>query len=81
MLYIKRKVYFSSLRQYKQRCGQIFLPANINLNPIFSLLFFEPGFLITHHLPNFQFFNLIGNNHLEGTVSQIFYLGPSFYFL
>ena len=40
--------------QYTQRCGQIYLSENINLNPIFSLLFFETRFLIYHYFLNFE---------------------------
>ena len=53
VIYIKWKGIFSSLMQCKHLCDHIYFSENINLNPIFSLLFFESGFLIYFHIPNF----------------------------
>ena len=53
MIYIKViKVIFSSFMQCKHVCDQNYLSGNIIYNPIFSLLFFESGFLIHYHALN-----------------------------
>ena len=56
---------FFSFMQYTHGWVQVYSSENINLNPIFSLLFFESRFLIYHHIPNFVV--LVENIHLEGT--------------
>ena len=43
--------------------------------------FFNQDFLFTIRFPTFLICNLIDNSYLEGTLSQISDLGPSFYFM
>ena len=50
-------------------------------NLIFDKYFLNVDFLITRAYTGFIFCLISLHIHLEGTVSQIFYLGPSFYFI
>ena len=45
-------LFFFSFMQCTHGWDPIYSSENINLNPIFSLLFFESRFLIYHHIPN-----------------------------
>ena len=51
----------------------------MNLKPSFPFLFFDPRFLIYYGIYLFKILH-VHNIHLEGTVSQIFYLWLSFDF-
>ena len=48
---------------------------------IFQLLFFELGYLLTIYFPSITFHINIENVCMEGTMSQIVYIGSSFYFM
>ena len=50
-------------------------------NQYFDFYFLNQDFLFTIMSPTLYFCILIDNIHSEGTVSQIFNLGPSFYFM
>ena len=47
----------------------------------FHFYFLNQDFLFTNRISTSRLCNLINNVYLEGTVSQIFDLGPSFYFM
>ena len=50
-------------------------------NVIFDNYFLNVNILITKSCTDFNFFLFTLHIHLEGTVSQILNLGPSFYFM
>ena len=50
-------------------------------NVFFDKYFFNVIFSIIKAFTDFKLCLLILHTHLEGTVSQILYLGPSFYFM
>ena len=50
-------------------------------NVIFDNYFFNVNFSITKAYIDLKFCLPCLHTHLEGTVSQIFYLGPGFYFM
>ena len=50
-------------------------------NVIFDNYFFNMYFSITKAYTDIKFVLLSFDTHLEGTMSRIFYLGPSFYFM
>ena len=50
-------------------------------NVIFDKYFLNVDFSITRSYTGFKFCLISLHTHLEGTVSQTFYLGPSFYFM
>ena len=50
-------------------------------NLFFHFYFLNPDFKLTIISTTLQLCSLLDNVYLEGTVSQIFYIGPSFYFL
>ena len=54
---------------------------NNSKNAIFEYYFLKVVFSITKAYTYFKFLLLSLHSHLEGTVSQIFNLGPSFYFM
>ena len=54
---------------------------NKSKNVIFDNNFLNVNFSITRAYTAFRFCLLSVHTHLEGTVSQISYLGPSFYFM
>ena len=54
---------------------------NKSKNVIFDNYFLNVDFSITKAYTAFKFILLSLHIHLEGTVSQIFNLGPSFYFM
>ena len=59
----------------------IYITKIANLKLIFSLLFFEHGYLTWCKLYTYQIFNMYRkHSDLVKGVSDFFYLGPSFYF-
>ena len=80
---------------YTSKEGYFFLPSlNTNTDVIcfifqkieikflfFHFYFFNPDLKLTIVFTTLQLCSLIENVHLEGTVSQIFNLGPSFCFM
>ena len=51
------------------------------LNEIFHFYFLNSDILLIIKITIIKFYTDIKNIHMEGTVSQIFYLGLSFYFI
>ena len=54
---------------------------NMNLKPIFPLLFFEHGYLADIIVTEIQFSTEVNNIHMLGTVSQNLFLSLSSYFI
>ena len=54
---------------------------NMNLKPIFSFLFLNTDILLDIVITELKLETQVKNITMEGSVSQIFYLGLSFYFI
>ena len=53
----------------------------MNLKPIFSLLFFNTDISLDTEVTDFKIVTQVKNIHMEGSMSQISYLGLSSYFM
>ena len=81
MLYVKIKAIFSAIMYYNVYViGFNFLKIIIKIL-FYHFYFSNQDISLTIKPPYLKVCNQINNVYLEGTMSQIFYLGPSFYFM